>query len=395
MKVLLSAYHCNPEDGSEPGVGWAFAAAAAQRHDVWLLSWSRYRSEVGRGVRGERDDPGGPGAVAIDVRFLGDPAPPRFERTSYVGWQRQAARTAAELHAAVGFDVTHHVTLSNTYLPVGVQLDGVPSVVGPLCGSPSPPLPLWRWLGPRGVAEEVVRVAVTAAGRAAWGRPVVRRADVVVAADEQTAARLGRGDVVIEPNAFARPDELPVPRRTPLPGGERRAVFCGRLLPWKGLRLALEALARPEAGAWRFDVYGGGKDASHLAAAVQRLGLGERVRLLGPAPRAQVLAAMADADALLMPSLHEGSSLAMVEAMAVGCPVVCLDWGGPRTLLRDGGGVLVPVGGDVAGALAAALGDLGPRGVVERVWGVDRLVDVVDGWYGRAVAGRAARIGRS
>src|SRR6478672_6794107 len=143
MKVLLSAYHCNPEDGSEPGVGWAFAAAAAQRHDVWLLSWSRYKTVVEEAL-------GQPGAPPIQVCFLGDPAPPRFERASYIRWQRQVARSAEALHRRVGFDVTHHVTLSNTYLPVGVQLPGVPSVVGPLCGSPSPPLPLWRWLGPRG-----------------------------------------------------------------------------------------------------------------------------------------------------------------------------------------------------------------------------------------------------
>jgi glycosyltransferase involved in cell wall biosynthesis len=171
-------------------------------------------------------------------------------------------------------------------------------------------------------------------------------------------------------------------------------VFGGRLMPWKGVRLGLEALARPEAANWRLDVYGGGNDRARLEAAVGRLGLGERVRFLGSRPRVEVLAAMADADALLMPSLHDGGSFVIAEAMAVGCPVVCLDWGGPRTLLRDGGGVLVPVRGDVPGAMARALSTLGPRGRLDRRWSVDRLADVVDGWYRAATSALPADVPR-
>src|SRR3954452_12433259 len=245
MKILLSAYCCNPEDGSEPGIGWAFAAAAAERHEVWLLTWSHYRAVVEAALRR-------PDAPRIQVSFLGDEAAPRFERLGYVRWQREAARTAADLHRRIGFDLTHQVTLSATYLPIGVQLRGVPSVVGPLAGPPAAPLPLWRWLGPRGALEEVARLAVTAAGRTLWGRPAARRAEVAVVADRQTAARLGRPDAIIESHPSARPAELPPARPGPTGSTVRRAVFCGRLMPWKGVRLALEALARPEAAAWRF-----------------------------------------------------------------------------------------------------------------------------------------------
>jgi glycosyltransferase involved in cell wall biosynthesis len=117
----------------------------------------------------------------------------------------------------------------------------------------------------------------------------------------------------------------------------------------------------------------------------RELGLGDHVRFLGA--RRDIAAMMSAADAFVMPSRWEGFSLALVEAMACGLPVVATDCGGPREIL-DGGrlGSLVPVADPealAAGMLQvmslseeerSQMGDSGRRWVVEH-FDIERVVD--------------------
>jgi hypothetical protein len=45
-KVLMSAYACDPDRGSEPGIGWNTALEMARRHDVWLMTARESRSRI-------------------------------------------------------------------------------------------------------------------------------------------------------------------------------------------------------------------------------------------------------------------------------------------------------------------------------------------------------------
>jgi glycosyltransferase involved in cell wall biosynthesis len=117
----------------------------------------------------------------------------------------------------------------------------------------------------------------------------------------------------------------PTTTRTP-----RTAIFVGRLLPWKGLALALDALAL--APDWRLVVCGSGPDESRLAALVQRKRLGSRVAFLGWQPREEVFRLMREAELLLFPSLHDDAGFTVLEAMVAGLPVLCLDRVGPPAL---------------------------------------------------------------
>ncbi len=131
-----------------------------------------------------------------------------------------------------------------------------------------------------------------------------------------------------------------------------RPVFLtvARLDVQKGLDVLLEAAARiPNA---RFVVAGEGRERARLEAQVAALALDDRVRFLGN--RTDVPELLAASDAFVLPSRFEGSSLAVLEAMAAGKPVISSSIGGTNELIVDGeSGVLVPP--DDAGALAASL----------------------------------------
>jgi glycosyltransferase involved in cell wall biosynthesis len=161
-----------------------------------------------------------------------------------------------------------------------------------------------------------------------------------------------------------RIEVLPNPVEAPAALDEREAlrrrhgldgptlVFAGRLSVQKAVDVALEALTRVQ------DVdlvlAGDGPDAEKLRARSRELGLDGRARFLGPQSRETVFELLRAADAVVLSSKWENFPHVLVEALAVGTPVIATDTGGVGEIVRDGeNGVLVPPGD--ADALAAAI----------------------------------------
>jgi len=237
---------------------------------------------------------------------------------------------------------------------------------------------------------EVARHAAGVVGRRVWGDRVASRAGLVLCQNDDVAHRFSRSGqrLVIEPNV-ALQDGLV--HAAPDHDGPRRAVFAGRLVEWKGLLLAVLALARTPRGSWSLDVLGDGPARERAERAVRQHGLGDLVRFHGHVTRPVLLDQLATADALLYPSLHEACGWVVAEALSVGCPPVCLDVGGPPVLVaRAGVGVCVPASGAVPEALAAALLALPrKRPAPSAAFAASRLPDLLSSWYAQ-VAGAAA-----
>jgi len=143
-----------------------------------------------------------------------------------------------------------------------------------------------------------------------------------------------------------------------------RVVMLNRLAPGKRIDHAIRAFAAvveqiPDA---TLDVYGEGAERAALQRLIDELGLDAHVALRGQTDEGDRV--LDEASALLFTSAFEGQGLAVVEALAHGCPVVSYDVRyGPRDALAAGGGILVP-DGDIPGltaALVEVLGDVETR----------------------------------
>jgi glycosyltransferase involved in cell wall biosynthesis len=120
-------------------------------------------------------------------------------------------------------------------------------------------------------------------------------------------------------------------------------AFAGRLTAQKSLGRALEAVASAEGV--RLVIAGDGPDRAPLEARAEELGLGERVRFLGPQPRERIVELFRAADATILSSSWENFPHTVVEALAVGTPVLAMEAGGVGEVVRDGvNGLLVPAG---------------------------------------------------
>jgi glycosyltransferase involved in cell wall biosynthesis len=336
-RIVAFDYACEPDEGSEPEAGWVWARMLARLGDTWVVTRANNRVPVERALAAT------PERERLHFVFVDLPPWARFWKKGrrgihlyYLLWQIAALRAARRLHREIGFTLVWHVTFANAWFGSLAPLVGPPFVYGPVGGGVGmAPLRLVRRLGGRAVRFELARAAAKGLGR--YVNPLARlawaRARLVLVQNPETASwlpRRHRGKISVFPN----PVLDAMLERERVGGDPPTALFAGRLLAWKGVALALEAIASTTD--WRLLVCGEGRDERQITELAERLGLGGRVRFLGSQPRDEVLRLMrSEADVMLFPSLREEAGWVVVEALACGLPVVCLDRGGPRVLGGD------------------------------------------------------------
>lgn len=316
-------------------------------------------------------------------------------------------RMACRMVAAHGINLVHQPTPVS---PKAVSMMfglGTPVIMGPMNGGMTFP-PAMNWLEPRG------QRAMTWAARAASHLvnaliPGKLRADVLLVANQRTARALplgARGRVIelvengVNLTLFRRPPEVQGPRA----GGESRFAFLGRLVDWKGVDLAIEALARVN-GPVCLHVIGDGPMREILTRHAARHGVAGHVVFHGFVPQSRCPELLAGMDALVLPSLFECGGAVVLEAMSMGLPVIATKWGGPADYLDETCGVLIePCGREpfiaaLAGAmerlsasaeLRQRLGAAGRRRA-EDLFDWERKIDAIVNLYGGVLdAGRPA-----
>jgi colanic acid/amylovoran biosynthesis glycosyltransferase len=143
-------------------------------------------------------------------------------------------------------------------------------------------------------------------------------------------------------------------------------LYVGRLVPEKGQAVLLEAVARllEEGRDVRVKLAGEGELRPHLEDLCQEAGIADRVTFLGPVSQERIRDLYAEATIFCLPSFAEGVPVVLMEAMAMGLPVVTTRIAGIPELVEDGAGGIVVAPGradELAGRIAALLDDSGKR----------------------------------
>lgn len=212
---------------------------------------------------------------------------------------------------------------------------------------------------------------------------LARLSDAVVGTTAEVLEAVGRpGAVVIEPPlpSSTRLDRTSARRRLErlgLPAGEHLVLgMCTRLVAYKGVDDAVVALAHEGNQAWHLVVLGASDpaephEASRLRALATRLGVTDRVHLLGFVPEASSLLPAFDAVAVLTKTAQlrgpgrEGFGMVALEAMVAGVPVIAVAGGAIERRLSGRAGIAVPMADPVA--VAEALGHVADASVRDRL----------------------------
>lgn len=338
LRVLLSAFACDPQFGSDEEVGWQWARELSSRgYEVTVLTRASHRQSIESTVQAS-------GACA-DVHFEYLDLPllhalfaliARRNQIYYYVWQAAALFRVARLLRTRSIDLIHHVTWVSFRQPSFLGLLDKPFVFGPVAGGDEIPRGYMRNFSWSQKTLEHARVLLNRLVRFdplmcltyASARMVFFTSQAHLRFVPGFAVRKAHVELAIGVDPQATDAAEPAAWQ---PGPAPRLLFVGRLIGWKGLDIGLPAFAellrlQPDA---TLSVIGDGSERERWQRQAQELGIGHAVHWLGWLPKAEVLRQYGRYDALFYPSLRDSGGFVIMEALQQGLPVVCFRLAGP------------------------------------------------------------------
>jgi glycosyltransferase involved in cell wall biosynthesis len=353
LRVLIVAEHASARFGGEALLPLQyFRLLRKRRIDVRLVVHARVRSELEALLPMERDRIHYVPDTRLHVGLwkLGRRLPARVNTfslgaVSHLYSQILQRKVVRRIVRDQRVDLVHEPMPVSPRLPSGMFDVGAPVVIGPMNGGMDFPAAFAHLESPierRAVA--LLRAGTELANRLIPGK--VKAAALVVANPRTCAAlpRVTAGVPVFDlvENGVDLEHFRRVPAAVQRHTGSVRFGFVGRLVDWKAVDILLEAFAALDPALdTALEILGDGEERPTLEAQARRLGIERRVRFHGFVPHEEIAERMRDWAALVLPSLRECGGAVVLEAMAVGLPVIATRWGGPADYLDESCGILI------------------------------------------------------
>jgi glycosyltransferase involved in cell wall biosynthesis len=360
MRVLLLAESCNPEWVSVPLVGWSHCRAIASLADSHLVTQVRNRDAILRAGLREGIDFTPINSEAVEARVY--KLAGKLRGGSGKGWTTLAGLSALSYHyyehlvwQQFGkrirdgeFDIVHRITplspTASSSLAVKCREARVPFVLGPLNGG----VPWPKHFDSARRKEKEWLSYVRDAYKLLPGFHSTRRAASAILIGSRDTWRqvpeMYRRKCIYIPENAIDPERF-TKQRTRRAAKPVRAVFIGRLVPYKGADMLVEAaLPLLKSGALSIEIIGDGPQMPELQELIRREQVESAVSLPGWVEHGKLQDRLLDADVLAFPSIREFGGGVALEAMAVGVVPIVVDYGGPAELVTDRTGWLVPIG---------------------------------------------------
>lgn len=350
LRVCIVAEHASYRFGGEAVLPMHyFSGLRAANIDVWMVVHSRTRAEL------EELFP-----QALDrLYFVSDTTAhklffrlskwmPRRVAEATLGLVNQLLtqymqrKIVRKLVVEESIDVIHQPIPVSPRFPSLISGMGAPVVIGPMNGGMDYPTAF------RKTESAFTRVSIRYARHLSdfvnfWlaGK---KKAAILLVANERTRLALpscARGEVIeypengIDLKTWIAPAADAAPRALP----SRRFVFIGRLVDWKGVDMAIEAIAKVKGA--ELEIIGNGPMQAKWKSVAEGLGIADRIFFTGWLSQKEISQRLRSAVALVLPSIYECGGAVVLEAMAAGLPVIATRWGGPADYLDESCGILV------------------------------------------------------
>jgi glycosyltransferase involved in cell wall biosynthesis len=360
LRVLVIADACSPACPSVPLEGYSLACSLARNPDLHITLVTQIRN---RAVLKDSDLNGLAEIDYIDTEWVAAPLK-RFGdrlRAGGLSWTIDAAfhypgyvileyalyKAYRERLRNREFDIIHRITpISPTSAsPLAYKTD-TPMIIGPLNGG----LP-WPRQFP-GLAKrekEYIRRLRFMYKFIPFNYAMYRNLKGIIVGSHYTGQdlpRYFRGRRYYVPENGVDPVRFPLAGSWPEPAGEFRFITVGRIVPYKGMDLILEAMNGSSIlRSCRLTVAGDGPFRAHLEELAAQLGLEDRVVFTGHINHEQLSAELRSSQAFVFPSLREFGGAVVLEAMSCGLPPIVVDYGGPGEHVTPECGIGLPLTG--------------------------------------------------
>lgn len=341
MKILVSAYACEPNKGSEPGVGWGWVIEIAKHHEVWVITRENNEKTINNYI----DD--NPDESYKNIKFIyvgisklltfwkkGN----RGIRLFYTLWQWEAAKIAIELNEEQHFDLVHHVTfVSFTQVTFMYKL-GIPMIWGPIAGGEIIPEIIKIEMDMREIIHEGIRKL---SQKVSLFIPSISKtmkfSQYILVATDETKLKIPKKywhKVIIIPAIGLT--ELPLKRSNECSDEKIRIIMAGKLIHLKafdiGIKAFLEIVDRyPNV---ELHILGEGIKKTDLMKLSSKY-LDSRIFFEPPVQHNDIYSFFSKFDIFLNTSLRDSGCMTLMEAMSVGLPCLAIATGGPKVLLNE------------------------------------------------------------
>ena len=356
MKILLIAFACNPEQGSEAMVGWKATKTLSKKHELCVLTHVCNQEAITKAQK--------KGDISADVEFVFSGKIFKWHPNRmlarlqswklYRDWLDTVPKLLETDLRKEAFDLIHHVTIATWRLAPPLTRQSIPLVWGPMGGSASYPWSLLGMTSLGGAIFEVSRnILNIACARTSRFREVCRNAAAIICVNGETKDLVQRtsgrdsGLIILNASIFSR---MEVEEYRQLLNkkdyyGDLKAFVGGICIGSKGIYFALRALrlARDRGHIIYYTVASTGPELGFLKEKAKELDLSSQVTFHEGFRGDEYREALRAHQIYLMPSFREGSSISIMESMLAGGVPIVVRASTPGEIVTPECGFAVPV----------------------------------------------------
>lgn len=382
--ILVSAFACNPYQGTEPGYGWNFSVEMSKYFIVHCLVREKDKVDIEEAVK---KNP----LLYEDLNFHYVILPKLIEKLwdlnsiwwypYYLFWQYFAFSYSKKIlkSKTAQFDFVHHITWGSLQLGTFLYKLNLDLVIGPIGGGQKTPKQLLKYLG-TGVYLEFTRNFMSRLMTRFNPACIksVRKAKYILCSNEDTfklAIKIRKHD----DGVFFFPDtilpswliEESQKREKTFNSDFTKILWIGRFLPRKGLELAIETILKVRNAKIEVTFVGDGEYFEKIQKIVREKNLESIITFKGKVPFNEVADWYSQSDVLLFTSYRESGGVQLLEALALGLPVICLNIHGARQIVPKQASIKVELSDDNAQKLADAIELFHSSNLKEKVFMAD------------------------
>jgi glycosyltransferase involved in cell wall biosynthesis len=350
MKILLSGHAISPVHGSEPGVAWAWAWSLSEDHEVHILTFPEFKSEVEEYLKYNN-------RPNLHIHWVVHPLD-NWNRNKgtkglsikihYVLWQIQCLKYATKLCNSVSFDVCHHMSWSTISSPPSLWRLPVPFIWGPVGGGMITAREYRSLLGRDYLSDLLRTIRVMSLKYSPALRNSVKHSKKILSANNDTSkilrqAGANENNIELFLDTGLNETQIVQEPRT-FTDKHLKILWAGSIIPIKGLPILIYALSKLKSDDIELTVAGSGSDMERCVRLVYEYNLGHKIKFVGYKTHREMHLLFASSHLFIFTGVRDSFGGVMLEALASGLPVMALKHQGAASFLNEDVAILIEPG---------------------------------------------------